>query len=76
MEYLLVRFDGERDVLIGGASVGKTNFLLPLEEGGRRTVTLAPPADFTPLFHVIRLEDTAAMDPLVIVFKRNVPRPT
>ena len=68
-QYLLVRFDEEREVLIGGTSVGMTNFLIPLEEG-TYTVTLAPPPDFSPLSHTIRLEDTAELAPRKIEFQR------
>jgi hypothetical protein len=67
MEFLLVTFPHDRDVLIEGVEAGLTNHLITLAPG-TYTITLAPPKDFTPRQQEIVVEDTSPLDPLEIVF--------
>jgi hypothetical protein len=67
MEFLLVTYPHEREVLIEGVEAGLTNQLITLAPG-TYTITLAPPRDFVPRQQEIVVEDTSPMDPLEIVF--------
>jgi PEGA domain-containing protein len=73
MEYLVVKFDRSRRVVIDGSPFGSTNTVIQIE-AGTHTITLAPPADFsppTPLTVVI--VDTSVITPLTVSF---TPAPT
>jgi hypothetical protein len=67
-EYLLVSFPQPRKVLLNGAARGNTNELLFLE-GGKYTVSLEPPPDFTPPEQEIDLRNTSTMNPLAVEFE-------
>jgi len=68
-EYLVVKFPKPRKVLLNGAPMGNTNELLPLQEGGKYTVSLEPPPDFTPPEQDIDLRNTSALNPLEVEFQ-------
>jgi hypothetical protein len=72
MEYLLVRFDQRRRVVVNGLRNGFTNSILQLESGSYE-ITLEPPPDFSPLSQSVRLQNTAAMDPYQVTFHRLPP---
>lgn len=72
MEYLLVHFigsSGSRRVKIDGVFNGRTEVLIQLQ-AGTHTVTLGPPANFTPLESTIDLKDTAELAPLEVTFAK------
>lgn len=72
MEYLLVHFIGSprsRRVMIDGVFNGRTGVLIQLQPG-TYTVTLGPPANFTPTEFTIVLKDTAELAPLEVTFDR------
>lgn len=68
MEYLVVRFPRLRRVRIDGEFQGRTDELIELEPG-RHTVTLGPPANFTPAEQVIILKQTSPLDPREVTFE-------
>ena len=67
MEYLLVHFSRSRRVKVDGAFQGRTNELLELE-AGTHTVTMGPPANFTPLEQTVLLQETSPLSPCEITF--------
>jgi hypothetical protein len=67
MEFLLVLFPHEREVLIEGVEAGLTNQLITLAPG-TYTISLAPPRNYLPREQEIVVEDTSPLDPLEIVF--------
>jgi hypothetical protein len=67
MEFLLVTFPHERDVLIDGVAAGLTNHLITLG-GGVFLVSLAPPADFLPSEVEVAVHDTSPLEPVEVVF--------
>ena len=71
MEYLVVKFVEERDVIVNDAA-GEwvTNEILDLEPG-TYVVTLAPPRDFTPSTIGVVLKNTAVNRTKTIVFKSD-----
>lgn len=71
MEYLLVHFTGSpsRRVKIDGSFNGRTETLIQLQ-AGTCTVTLGPPANFTPPEITIELKDTAELAPREVTFAK------
>jgi hypothetical protein len=69
MEYLLVKFQESRGVIVDGDSEGMTNQVLELETG-THSVTLEPPIDFTPDLHEFLLRKTSVISPRVISFEK------
>jgi PEGA domain-containing protein len=67
MEYLVVKFERSRRVVINGNPFGLTNTLIQIE-AGTHTVTLAPPADFSPATLAVVVVDTSALAPLTVTF--------
>jgi len=71
MEYIVVLFASERDVLIGGALRGRTNKTI-LVEAGRHTITLGVGADGRPDFMPARMKVTVCQtdpaEPMKLVF--------
>ena len=67
MEYLVVRFPRSRRVLVDDEFNGRTDELIELEEG-THTVSLGPPANFTPESRRIVLRDTSELEPREVAF--------
>ena len=67
MEYLVVEFDRSRRVVIDGSPFGLTNTVIQVE-AGTHTVTLAPPADFSPATLTVVVVETSALAPLTVAF--------
>jgi hypothetical protein len=71
-EYLVVKFPKPRKVLLNDNPLGNTNDLLPVDEGGKYTVSLEkPPYDFMPPEQEIDLHDTAPLNPLEVEFEET-----
>lgn len=71
-EYLVVHFTGSprsRRVRIDGFFNGRTGDLIQLE-AGTHTVSLGPPANFTPSRMTIKLKDTSELSPLEVIFAK------
>jgi hypothetical protein len=69
MEFLIVKFDEERDVLIDEVNQGKTGELIELS-AGTYTVSLDGEEDFTPKTKKIRLKKTSPIKPMEVTFER------
>jgi hypothetical protein len=67
MEYLVVRFPRSRRVLVDDEFNGRTDELIELE-AGTHTVSLGPPANFTPESRRIVLRDTSELEPREVAF--------
>jgi hypothetical protein len=67
MEFLAVRFPRSRKVLIDDEFNGRTNELIQLE-AGTHTISLGPPANFTPESRRIVLKDTTELAPREVAF--------
>jgi len=67
MEFLLVTFRSDRDVVIEGEVAGLTNQLITLGPG-TYTIWLAPPTDYTPLRRRVVVRDTSPLEPEEVVF--------
>ena len=67
MEFLLVVFDADRDVLIDGVAAGVTNHLITLAPG-TYIVSLDGPGDFDPIAQVVVVEDSSPLRPTKVVF--------
>jgi hypothetical protein len=67
MEYLVVRFPRSRRVIIDGEFNGRTDELVELE-AGTYTVSLGPPANFTPESRRVVLKDTSVLAPKEVAF--------
>jgi hypothetical protein len=67
MEYLVVKFERSRGVMINGNPFGLTNTIIQVE-AGTHTVTLAPPIDFSPATLNVVVVETSALAPLTVSF--------
>jgi hypothetical protein len=67
MEFLLVIYPWEREVLIDGVAAGLTNHLITLA-AGTYVVALCPPVDFFPDEQEVVVADTSPLDPYEVVF--------
>ena len=72
MEYLQVKFERSRRVLINGNPFGFTNAIIQIEAGTHR-VSLEAPPDFSPLEQTILVQATSALAPLTVTFHRLPP---
>jgi len=73
MEYLVVKFDEDRGVIVDeAAGAWRTNRTLMLQAGAH-SISLASPRNFQPLEQAVVLTFTSVTDPMVITFTRNAP---
>lgn len=73
MEFLLVKFDEDRGVIVNsGSGAWRTNQILQLE-AGTYVITLAPPANFTPPAIWLVLGNTTVLAPHQIAFTTAGP---
>lgn len=69
MEFLVVKFDEERGVLIDEINQGKTGALIELS-AGTYTVSLDGEENFTPKTKKIKLKKTSPIKPMEVTFER------
>jgi hypothetical protein len=67
MEFLLVVYGSERDVLIDGVAAGITNHLITLAPG-TYTVSLDGDSDFTPVAQDILVTGSSPLRPTKVTF--------
>jgi len=67
MEFLLVVYEADRDVVIEGVTAGLTNHLITLAPG-TYTIALAPPPDFLPVLQQVVVTDTSPLEPAEVLF--------
>jgi hypothetical protein len=70
MEYLLVNFPEERDVLIDTTPQGRTGQIIELEKGTHIISLKSPPVDFKPRQKKIILSDTSSLVPQEVTFAK------
>lgn len=69
MEYLVVRFEASRRVLVNDNPFGFTNTIIQVDAGTHQ-VRLEPPPDFSPLAQTVLVKDTSPLAPLTVTFHR------
>lgn len=67
MQYLLVKFREDRDVVVDGHILGVTNRVIELEEG-LHTISLAEPYDFMPDKYEIPVINSTVVNPVEVEF--------
>lgn len=67
MEYVIVKYPEERDVLVDEQQVGKTNQTLEIETG-HHTFSLGEPQDYTPSDQTVAVSGTNPIIPMEIEF--------
>ena len=72
MEYLLVKFETSRRVLVNDNPFGLTNTVIQIE-AGTHTVALVAPPDFSPLAQTVLIANTSPLAPLTVTFHRLPP---
>jgi hypothetical protein len=70
MEYLLVTFPEDREVLIDQEVQGRTNETIEVEKGTHSISLKTPPADFRPRQKKIQLAQTSPLTPQEVTFAR------
>lgn len=70
MEFVVVEFPEERDVLLDGQVAGKTNQTLMVEEGNH-LFELGDPKDYSPTSQEMTVENTTSINPLRVTFTPN-----
>lgn len=68
MEYLVVLFPTRRRIKVNDEFSGFTNELIELD-GGPYTVSLGPPANFSPESQPVDLKGTAPLTPMIVRFE-------
>jgi len=71
MEYVIVTFKDDRELVIDGKPQGRTNQVIELERGTHIITLKAPPSDFRPDKEVtIILEETTALSPKEVRYEK------
>lgn len=67
MEYLLVKFREDRQVVVDDHFVGSTNQVIEIEEG-KHSISLAAPYDFKPHERQVVLVNSTVVKPIEVEF--------
>ncbi len=70
MEYLIVRFDEDRNLIVDGSPQGRTNVTLELEKGLHVIGIQPPPENFRPPSKKVTLVDTSENSPMEVLFEK------
>jgi hypothetical protein len=70
MEYLLVNYPEDREVLIDAVVQGRTNETIEVEKGTHVISLKSPPQDFKPKKKKITLAGTSALAPQEVTFAK------
>lgn len=70
MEYLLVNFLEDRDVLVNTTMQGRTGQIIELEKGTHIVSLRTPPRNFRPRKKKIVLADTSVLTPKEVIFEK------
>ena len=71
MEFLLVRFEEDRGLVVNGIPQGRTNIVVELERGTHVISLESPPDDFTPDEIEVVLENTTVISPKEVRFDKK-----
>lgn len=67
MEYLLVKFREDRQVVVDDHFLGATNRVIEVEEG-KHSISLAAPYDFKPIEQQVILINSTVVQPVEVEF--------
>ena len=70
MEFLLVKFAEDRELIIDGNVQGRSNQTIELERGSHTISLKSPPSDFQPQQEEIVLENTTSISPMEVRFEK------
>jgi hypothetical protein len=70
LEFVVVRFEDDRQVFINGRPSGRTGETLRVEEG-RQTFNLGNPRNYTPKWRRPLVRDTNPLNPLEVRFEKK-----
>lgn len=70
MEYVIVRFEEDRGLIVDGVPQGRTNETLELEKGVHTIKIQPPPTNFSPKWRRVTLSDTSEESPREVTFER------
>jgi hypothetical protein len=70
MEYVIVRFEEDRGLIVDGIPQGRTNETLELEKGVHIITIQLPPANFRPESRRVTLADTSEESPREVTFEK------
>jgi len=70
MEFVTIRYSRRRTVLIDGEEGGFTNMRLRVNRGSH-VFTLSDPPNFEPKQRRVRVQNTTAISPILLTFKRT-----
>ena len=68
MQYVLVKYKENRQVVVDDHYLGYTNEVIEIEEG-QHSISMAAPYDFSPHEWQVVLVDTTVVQPLEVEFK-------
>lgn len=68
-EYFKVQYVEQRDVLVDGVKMGRTNRRIEIG-GGTYAISMGDPKDFRPQWQLATIIDTVPEDPLVVTFQK------
>jgi len=71
MEFLIVKFQEDREVLINDRVQGSTNKVLELDKGKYKVSIKAPPDNFIPKQITILLQNTTVISPMEVDFEKE-----
>ena len=71
MEFLLVRFEEDRGLVVNGKPQGRTNIVIELEKGTHVISLATPPQDFRPDEIKVVLENTTVISPKEVRFDKK-----
>jgi hypothetical protein len=68
-EYFKVQYVEQRDVLVDGVKMGRTNRRIEIG-GGTYAISMGDPKDFSPQWQLATIIDTGVEDPLIVTFQK------
>ena len=68
-EYFKVQYVDQRDVMVDGVKMGRTNRRIEIG-GGTYAISMGDPTDFRPQWQLATIVDTVPDDPLIVTFQK------
>ena len=68
-EYFKVQYVEQRDVLVDGVKMGRTNRRIEIG-GGTYAISMGNPKDYRPQWQLATIIDTFPDEPLIIIFEK------
>lgn len=70
MEYVVVKFEADRDVFVDGEVCGRTGEVLQVDRGTHQ-FKLSDPQDYTPQWRRPVVKNTSFADPMEVTFEKD-----